>query len=60
MIAVYTIVKWTTQYQVSYALDQDGNLKFEHDTTTASFFADAFFLMSHITTKKDKIERMIL
>lgn len=32
-----------TQYQVPYTFDQDGNLSFEHDATTASIFADAFF-----------------
>ncbi len=32
-----------TEYQVSYALDKDGNLKFENDDTSFSIFADAFF-----------------
>ncbi len=32
-----------TTYTVSYTFDQDGNLKFENDKTTASIFSDAFF-----------------
>lgn len=32
-----------TKYQVSYTFDQNGNLIFENDETSASIFADSFF-----------------
>ena len=32
-----------TKYTVSYGFDENGNLKFTKDTTTASIFADAIF-----------------
>lgn len=32
-----------TKYTVSYGFDENGNLKFTNDTTSASMFADAFF-----------------
>ncbi len=32
-----------TKYQVSYTLDENGNLRFENDAASGSIFADAFF-----------------